>query len=192
MYKKLAPRIFLTVLSCSAINSVTFADSSTETAATTNSTAQIAKPEPSLESQGLWQDPKTKLIWTRCSLGQEWTGRECTGNAVQLTWKDAKAAAKTVTIAGKNDWRLPTLYELKSLKLRDASNPETEKYPWFYKPDGADGYGWYWSATPYSYFGGTYSWAVDLDIGKADYIDKERNVRIFLVREPENPRDKAI
>lgn len=180
MRNKLAPKILLTLLSFFALNSAVLADQASEATAT----VQIQQPEPSLDAQGLWQDPKTNLIWTRCSLGQVWTGRECTGDAAQLTWKDAKDAAKTVAVAGKSDWRLPTLYELKSLKLREATNPETEKYPWFYKPDGADGYGWYWSSTPYSYFGGSYAWAVDLDTGKGDYIDKERNVRIFLVRSP--------
>lgn len=180
MRNKLAPKILLTALSFFTLNSAVLADQASEATAT----VKIQQPEPSLDAQGLWQDPKTNLIWTRCSLGQVWTGRECTGDAAQLTWKDAKDAAKTVAVAGKSDWRLPTLYELKSLKLREATNPETEKYPWFYKPDGADGYGWYWSSTPYSYFGGSYAWAVDLDTGKGDYIDKERNVRIFLVRSP--------
>jgi len=178
MAKNLTPSILFTALSFMAINSVSFADAT--------AVQQVQAPESSLESQGLWQDPKSKLIWLRCSLGQAWTGRECTGDAAQLTWKDAKKAAKSVLFAGQRDWRLPTLYELKSLKLRDATNPETDKYPWFYKPDGADGYGWYWSSTPYSYFGGTYAWAVDLDTGKGDYIDKERNVHLFLVRSPTN------
>ncbi len=180
MHKNLTLSLLVTALSLSAMNTIVFADESTSSA----NVAQVQNPELSLDAQGLWQDPNSKLIWSRCSLGQAWTGRECTGTPEQLTWKDAKEAAKNVQIAGKNDWRLPTLYELKSLKLRDAGNPETDKYPWFYKPDGADGYGWYWSSTPYSFFGGSYAWAVDLDTGKGDYIDKERNVRLFVVRSP--------
>jgi len=180
MRNQLARNLVLIALSLPVINVIAHADQATETTAA----PQNVQPEPSLEAQGLWEDPETKLIWSRCSLGQTWTGRECTGNALQLTWKDAKEAAKSVTIAGRNHWRLPTLYELKALKLRDASNPETDKYPWFYKPDGSDGYGWYWSSTPYSFFGGSYAWAVDLDTGKGDYIDKERNVRMFLVHKP--------
>lgn len=181
MYKYLKSGLFigLSVATMTVMPSVALADSNT------TDTSQVQNPEPSLEARGLWQDPKTKLIWARCSLGQAWTGRECTGTPEQLTWKAAKEAAKNAQIDNKRDWRLPTLYELKSLKLRDAGNPETDKYPWFYKPDGADGYGWYWSSTPYSFFGGTYAWAVDLDTGKGDYIDKERNVRLFLVRKPD-------
>jgi len=178
MHKNLKAGLLLG-LSLTIMHPVAFADSSTA-----STPPQEQHLETALDTRGLWQDPKTKLIWFRCSLGQIWTGRECTGLAEQLTWKDAKEAAKTAQIDDKKDWRLPTLYELKSLKLRDANSPETSKYPWFYKPDGADGYGWYWTSTPYSYFGGTYAWAVDMDVGKGDYIDKERNIRLFLVHDP--------
>jgi hypothetical protein len=180
MYGNLKSKLLLAfTLSSTAIFSVAFADPSTSAYS-----SQVQNSQASLDSRGLWQDPKTKLIWSRCSFGQIWTGRECTGTPEELSWKSAKEAAKSAQIDNKKDWRLPTLYELKSLKLRTAGNPETNSYPWFYKPDGADGYGWYWSSTPYSYFGGTYAWAVDLDMGKGDYIDKEHNLRLFLVREP--------
>jgi Protein of unknown function (DUF1566) len=142
------------------------------------------KDASGLDARGLWQDPKSKLIWSRCSLGQEWTGRECSGIPQRLNWNQAHEAAKSYSFDGQQDWRLPTYKELLSLRLLNAGDPEAIDSPWFYKPDATDGYGWYWSSKPYGYFYSNYAWAVDLDIGKGEFIDKKRSARIFLVREP--------
>lgn len=42
-----------------------------------------------LMASGQWRDPDTGLIWMRCSIGQEWTGLNCTGTPVELNWQDA-------------------------------------------------------------------------------------------------------
>ncbi len=146
--------------------------------------APVVKDLSGFDARGLWQNPKTKLIWSRCSLGQEWTGRECTGIPERLNWKQAHDAAKSYAFDGQQDWRLPTLKELLSLKLLNAGDPESADTPWFYKPDATDGYGWYWSSKPYGYLFSNFAWVVDLDIGKGEFIDQKRVARIFLVREP--------
>lgn len=49
-----------------------------------------------------WRDPKTGLEWQCESPGE-------------MTWHDAQEYAKSLSLDGKDDWRLPTLAELESL-----------------------------------------------------------------------------
>ncbi|MFA7241626.1 MAG: DUF1566 domain-containing protein [Sulfuricellaceae bacterium] len=55
----------------------------------------------------------TQLTWKRCAEGQAWSSGACTGAATVMTW--TQAAALTGAFAGKSDWRLPTVSELRSL-----------------------------------------------------------------------------
>jgi Protein of unknown function (DUF1566) len=64
-------------------------------------------------------DKTTKLMWLRCSLGQQWKGKTCIGEANLL--KRDKAIQIEGELASKykwgnhNDWRVPTLEELKTI-----------------------------------------------------------------------------
>lgn len=58
-----------------------------------------------------WKDPETGREWQFASPGR-------------MTWHDAMAYAKTLTLDGKNDWRLPTLAELESLLDRTRARPD--------------------------------------------------------------------
>jgi len=49
-----------------------------------------------------WIDPTTGLQWQCQSPGK-------------MSWYEAMAYAKTLVLAGKNDWRLPTISELETL-----------------------------------------------------------------------------
>ena len=49
-----------------------------------------------------WKDPKTGLEWQCESPGE-------------MTWNDALKYAKSLSLGGENDWRLPTAAELESL-----------------------------------------------------------------------------
>lgn len=73
-----------------------------------------------LMASGQWQDPETNLIWMRCSVGQEWTGSGCSGEALALDWQQAKDYApkfnKQTAFAGKRTWRLPTIAELSTIR----------------------------------------------------------------------------
>lgn len=53
------------------------------------------------------------LIWQKCLAGQTWNGNACEGAASLLSW--AEASNVTSTLAGKRDWRLPTVEELLTL-----------------------------------------------------------------------------
>lgn len=54
--------------------------------------------------------PKTNLSWTRCSYGQE-MDKQCSGKAVQLSWKDADSYCKSLTLNDRK-WKLPSSNEL--------------------------------------------------------------------------------
>ena len=49
-----------------------------------------------------WKDPKTGLEW-QCESPEE------------MTWNEALGYAKSLSLDGKNDWRLPTAAELETL-----------------------------------------------------------------------------
>jgi hypothetical protein len=67
------------------------------------------------DKEGVIQDMEGGLQWMRCSLGQQWTGTNCVGEAVLFTWADAGNRAIGLEYAGHTDWRLPTVEELYSL-----------------------------------------------------------------------------
>ncbi len=64
--------------------------------------------DPLLGKGSLARDPKTGLVWQRCSVGQTWDSRTCTGTAKDFTFDDAQK------LSG-NGWRVPTIRELSSL-----------------------------------------------------------------------------
>jgi formylglycine-generating enzyme required for sulfatase activity len=66
-----------------------------------------------LDSQNptTWEDPKTGLEWQCQSPGE-------------MTWHKAQNYARSLSLDGKNDWRLPSLVELESLLDRTKSRPE--------------------------------------------------------------------
>jgi formylglycine-generating enzyme required for sulfatase activity len=57
-----------------------------------------------------WIDPLTDLEWQFQSPGR-------------MSWHDAQAYARKLFLAGKDDWRLPTVRELESLLDRSQYRP---------------------------------------------------------------------
>ncbi|EXJ09121.1 MULTISPECIES: protein kinase domain-containing protein [Nitrincola] len=64
---------------------------------------------------GTVTDIETNLTWMRCSLGQTWTGSFCSGAPTYYNWRHALDDSKQTHFASKNDWRLPTVYELHAI-----------------------------------------------------------------------------
>ncbi|ODC04596.1 hypothetical protein BFW38_14725 [Terasakiispira papahanaumokuakeensis] len=89
-------------------------------------------------------DPKTNLIWRRCSMGTTWqAGSGCVGSPASLSLEAAQHAARQ---AGEG-WRVPTIDELYSLVDEDRENPaiNTTVFPDITATsEGAP----YWSVTP--------------------------------------------
>lgn len=93
-----------------------------------------AVSDAELMKQGIWRDPKTGLMWDRCSVGQSWNGTTCTDTAIILNWQDAKDYVKKFTNeqakGGYTDWWLPTIEELSSIRYCSTGwkqNIETKK-----------------------------------------------------------------
>ena len=78
---------------------------------------------------GTVTDVKTGLQWMRFSLGQEWRGGTCVGEAKTYKWMLALNAAVALNhkggYAGRYDWRLPTKDELLSLVYCSSGKPKT-------------------------------------------------------------------
>lgn len=75
----------------------------------------------SLMKSGQWKDPKTGLIWMRCSIGQKWNGSTCTGKALRLSFKDAgeyahKFINEKQRFGGHSNWRVPNEWELTTIR----------------------------------------------------------------------------
>ncbi len=81
-----------------------------------------------------WKDPKTGLEWQAESPGE-------------MTWHQAKKYAASLSLDGKDDWRLPTLAELETLLDRtqarsDGRAPMREEVP--FRDERS-----YWSSTTF-------------------------------------------
>lgn len=82
-----------------------------------------------LEPDGTAVDTEAGLQWMRCSLGQTWDGRTCSGQADTFSWHTAQSLAGKVEFAGHRDWRMPSRDELHSLTYcssgrRFAADPD--------------------------------------------------------------------
>jgi hypothetical protein len=90
---------------------------------------EIPKSTPTSQfiqnDNGTVTDNATRLIWMRCSLGQNWDGTTCQGDARQYSWQDALQAAQdeNSNIYGYSDWRLPNIKELTSIVEEACYNP---------------------------------------------------------------------
>ena len=103
--------------------------------------------QPSLDeqllAQGQWRDPKTNLVWMRCSLGQTWDGKMCTGEAKKIDWDDAMKVGKGLNYGGVTGWRLPTIDELKTIMIEGKAGNTSA---FIFKPTSGN-WGAYWSST---------------------------------------------
>ena len=77
---------------------------------------------------GTVTDAESKLMWMRCSSGQQKQGQRCVGAADRFGWTDAQHHADKINRDGAaffNDWRVPALRELATITDRGCQNPRT-------------------------------------------------------------------
>ncbi len=127
---------------------------------------------------GTVSDPGTGLMWDRCSLGQTGTG-QCTGTVTSMGWQQALHAVHArnqQNWRGHNDWRLPNIKELSSLRVPGEAWPSLDAslFP------GTDP-GVYWSATSMRHQGKT-AWGVFFGEGNVFAVTKQALARVRLVR----------
>ncbi len=136
--------------------------------------------QPCSEQDATWTDPKTGLMWSRISIGQQWQDGRVEGQATNMTWSDANEACATLHLAGFNDWRLPSREELESLMVKDQAGynaPDEMLYP----PDLSwpNNFGWYWSSSFYTDGG---AWLVLFNYGYSDRNSEDYQNQVRAVR----------
>ncbi|UJS23994.1 DUF1566 domain-containing protein [Thiothrix winogradskyi] len=108
-------------------------------------------------------DTETKLMWKQDS------------EVGQYTWDNAmKKFGKNVSFAGYNNWRMPTIEELKTLVDKEHS-PTIDLTAFHNTP------AMFWSASLHA-SNGDYAWFVNFDVGSASWYYKYGAFQVRLVR----------
>ncbi len=136
--------------------------------ATCNANIPQSRPANSLVANpdNTVTDSSTGLTWTRCAVGQTYTGGRCTGNATTLDWAAALLYADAQRAQG---WRLPNVKELESLTDRQCFAPAINGE---FFPDHPESL--MWTSTP--------TWAVNFNDGVAATQDASNAFAIRLVK----------
>ncbi len=142
---------------------------------------------------GTVTDLETKLEWMRCSLGQDPISPTCEGTATPYKWNDAIEASVNFNFAGHDDWRVPTVDELKTLIHCSSNNPKTwndtgEKckgsydYPTIVSEAFPNTPNWFWSSSPDAFLNSN-AWYVFFNYGYTGSYNKGNSNHIRLVRQ---------
>lgn len=176
MLKRKRMPIFFTAAACLLASGQIQASSLCEGNENTAITASTPTADFRDNGDGTVTHHTTGLIWQRCSLGQNWDGSDCTGNAEGFAWVAALGAAAHNTLAGFSDWRLPNKNELASIVEYRCYRPAINGQPFPNTP--LDGY---WSSSPYIHSSSS-AWGVGFAVGAVGYVEKSYNLRVRLVR----------
>jgi hypothetical protein len=73
----------------------------------------------------------TGLTWYRCNAGERFVNGTCAGEAVRLSHIEAAQYAQDFASASGRPWRVPTLAEMRALRVRECNNPavDTRVFP---------------------------------------------------------------
>jgi hypothetical protein len=134
-------------------------------------------------NNGTVTDKVTKLMWAKCSLGQNSTSTTCSGSATNHNWKDALEQANSSTLAGYSDWRLPNVKELYSLLALDRFHPAINLSIFPNTPNSSTDE--FWTSSPKFFRGEAIynsSWIVDFYNGYDTLSSRPAGNRVRLVR----------
>lgn len=146
-----------------------------------------SKPDSAylLRDNGTATDTHTGLMWQRCSLGQTFAEETCSGEAASHTWQEALALAASSRAVDFDDWRLPSIRELRSLLENCRVQPAINSRVFPNTPSVE-----YWSASPSADSPGA-AWYVDFYYGLSfGTAGLSTPYRARLVRDP-LPTDSA-
>ncbi|MBI5450000.1 MAG: DUF1566 domain-containing protein [Gammaproteobacteria bacterium] len=119
-------------------------------------------------------DPKTGLIWRRCSEGMNWDGASCAGVASRFNHEEALLQAAAQASSTGMAWRLPDVEELESLFNWIESGIDPIVFP----DTPADAF---WSASPYVGYSGL-AWSVYFGNGNVHFSLRSFSYYVRLVR----------
>jgi len=137
-------------------------------------------------------DVVKKLQWMRCTEGQTWDGKTCTGKGIRVNWKEVQSRALK-SFAGHSDWRLPTAEELKTLVFCSSGKPklwndtggdcdkssQAPTIPRDVFPNTINGF--YWTSSSFAVFSDE-RWLVSFESGGADGYSSGSEAAIRYVR----------
>lgn len=113
---------------------------------------------------GTITDSSTGLIWQKIQ------------SSVTMTWEEALDYALELSLAGKSDWRLPNIKELKSLNNEKLYKPSFNKIYFTGVISGN-----YWSSTTLQN-ATTKAWDINVDYGIVSYTEKSNKENVLCVR----------
>ena len=133
---------------------------------------------------GTLTDNQSKLSWMRCSLGQAWSGKKCSGTPSTYTWQAAQDEASKLNLlggyGGRADWRVPQIPELAMIVERQCSNPRTNIKMFPQTPAN-----FFWTATTPADPGNAYVLSFGADGAK--YKGKQEKLHVRLVSGGKKP-----
>ena len=131
------------------------------------------------DSGQLITDPKTALMWMRCSVGYSFSNGTCdqaSATEVGYNWAEALVLADSFEFAGYTDWRLPNRKELDSIVDRACFDPSVDEglFPGVTATN-------YWTNSLYN-FNMQFAWGIDFASGSHKPLSKQDKYSVLLVR----------
>ena len=136
-------------------------------------------------NNGTVSDPRTGLMWKKCSEGQSYNSgtNSCDGVEGDFTWQTALQQAQAVNVGdageslGQTDWNIPNINELASILELSCSNPAINEAVF---PATSSSY--YWSSSTIANDSNS-AWVVHFGSGvESIYNNKSNNHFVRLVR----------
>lgn len=132
-------------------------------------------------ADGTVTDTVSKLMWARCSLGQQWRAGRCSGSALTFDWAAAQAQVIQANTAGTlffSDWRLPLIRELATIAERQCKSPRINLSIFPDTPAAT-----YWSSSSRSIAASdNFAFALAFGADGIFYADKQALQHVRLVR----------
>ncbi|MEQ1638000.1 MAG: DUF1566 domain-containing protein [Methylococcales bacterium] len=134
-----------------------------------------------IAADGTVTDKSSGLMWMRCSVGQSWvqSAGTCAGSVIKAEWDKMVLLNQfnaSGGFAGKTDWRLPNINELRSLTEDCRSDPAINTLLFPDTPSTK-----YWTSSPYVGLV-TSAWVVDFSHGRDNFELKNNTNAVRLVR----------
>lgn len=133
-----------------------------------------------VSGDGVIADKQTGNIWLRCPLGMQWEDGSCAGNSLSYNWREAVTVIgelNTRKIAGRSDWRLPTVDELSSIVEPRCFKPAIDLAVFPYSPESG-----FWTDTAVEGVQPR-AWVIHFLNGKRYIANKNQTWRVRLIAE---------
>ncbi|MAI42639.1 MAG: DUF1566 domain-containing protein [Candidatus Azotimanducaceae bacterium] len=129
---------------------------------------------------GIAFDPDFDVEWFRCSVGERFVNDRCVGSPMFLQWEDGVITVEEMNEKVAGRWRLPSLDELASLKVKGCGNPSvnTNVFPSILVEN-------YWAIDKSPHYGfrcGTYTYSGATSCRLFDNLERP----LLIVRDIEN------